>query len=146
MGRPIILYVLFSLIPTSTINVSSEYLEVGFYQTTCPSAKAIVNQTVDEFVSQTPGLGAGLIRMHFHDCFVRVTHPFNYRNVVSHRVLFTSDQTLLLRRSSANLVRNFREPNGNWKGKFAEDMVKMGSIEVLTDSQGEIRKNCRFIN
>ncbi|TVU46895.1 hypothetical protein EJB05_06468, partial [Eragrostis curvula] len=50
---------------------ASQGLQVGFYSTTCPRVEAIVRGEVKKFVYQDAGIGAGLIRMLFHDCFVQ---------------------------------------------------------------------------
>ncbi|XP_078172165.1 peroxidase 2-like [Carex rostrata] len=53
--------------------VSTAFLDFDFYpkQKNCYDAEKIVKDVVEYYVKKDPGLGAGLIRMFFHDCFVR---------------------------------------------------------------------------
>nr|CAD1828321.1 unnamed protein product [Ananas comosus var. bracteatus] len=69
-----------------------------------------------------------------------------YKNVVAHRGLFTSDQTLAASPETAGLVRFYAAERAAWAAKFAAAMVKVGSIEVLSGEEGEIRENCRVVN
>ncbi|MQM13248.1 hypothetical protein Taro_046178 [Colocasia esculenta] len=46
-------------------------LKLGFYQQTCPKAEQIVLDYVKKHISNAPSLAAAILRMHFHDCFVR---------------------------------------------------------------------------
>jgi peroxidase len=69
-----------------------------------------------------------------------------YKNLGTREVLFTSDQTLTSDAATAKMVLdNAADPIG-WMARFAGAMVRMGGIEVLTGTQGEIRKVCGATN
>lgn len=69
-----------------------------------------------------------------------------YSILKHHKGLLTSDQTLSTSPSTAKLVRKNTKHNSEWAMKFAAAMVHMGSIDVLSGTQGEIRRNCRVVN
>jgi peroxidase len=69
-----------------------------------------------------------------------------YVGLKNHQGVLASDQTLLSSASTAGMVKNNARYGSKWEGKFASAMVKMGNIEVITGTQGEIRKNCRLVN
>jgi len=69
-----------------------------------------------------------------------------YVGLTNNLGLFTSDVALLTNATMKALVDSFVSSEATWMSKFAESMVKMGEIEVLTGTQGEIRQNCRVIN
>ncbi|EES00688.1 hypothetical protein BDA96_03G160700 [Sorghum bicolor] len=69
-----------------------------------------------------------------------------YVGLTNNLGLFTSDQALLTNATLKKSVDEFVKSDSKWKSKFAKSMVKMGNIEVLTGTQGEIRLSCRVIN
>ncbi|XP_075667029.1 peroxidase 27-like [Castanea sativa] len=50
---------------------NAQGLKVGFYAKTCPEAEIIVKEVISQTISEAPSLAGPLLRMHFHDCFVR---------------------------------------------------------------------------
>ncbi|XP_021290322.1 cationic peroxidase 1-like [Herrania umbratica] len=52
------------------INMASAQLSSNFYATTCPRALATIKSAVSSAVSKEARMGASLLRLHFHDCFV----------------------------------------------------------------------------
>ncbi|KAG9457254.1 hypothetical protein H6P81_001762 [Aristolochia fimbriata] len=59
------------LVASLLMVVAGGQLMVGFYSSTCPNAENIVSSVVSEAVQKDPTMAAALLRLHYHDCFVR---------------------------------------------------------------------------
>ena len=61
------------------IGAATSELSPDFYNKTCPDALSIIESAVNSAVKSEPRMGASLLRLHFHDCFVNASHaPFFY--------------------------------------------------------------------
>lgn len=65
--------VVFLLLVLGIVNTSvhGQGTRIGFYSSTCSQAESIVKSTVSSHVNSDSSLAPGLLRMHFHDCFVQ---------------------------------------------------------------------------
>lgn len=62
---------LFLSFATAATLVLGQGTRVGFYFTSCPRAESIVQSTVRTHFQSNPKIAPGILRMHFHDCFVQ---------------------------------------------------------------------------
>ncbi|XP_072989537.1 peroxidase 12-like [Typha latifolia] len=92
-------------------------------QKTCPTSGSPNTQVLD---IQTPNI--------FDNKY--------YVNLVNRRGVFTSDQGLFGDSRTKPIVQRFAADQQQFFTKFADAMVKLSQLGVLTGSQGEIRKNC----
>ncbi|KAF9610002.1 hypothetical protein IFM89_019642 [Coptis chinensis] len=54
----------------SLFGMSNAQLNSTFYANSCPNISGIVRGVIQEALRSDPRIGASLIRLHFHDCFV----------------------------------------------------------------------------
>ncbi|XP_062104679.1 peroxidase 27-like [Humulus lupulus] len=52
-------------------SATSQGLKLRFYQRSCPEAENVIKKTTSKYISRVPTLAAPLLRMQFHDCFIR---------------------------------------------------------------------------
>ncbi|XP_058071380.1 peroxidase 27-like [Magnolia sinica] len=88
-------------------SANSQGLQVGFYKKTCPNVEAVIRKTTAEFIQLAPSLAAPLLRMHFHDCFVR-----------------GCDGSVLINSTATNQAEKSAIPNLTLRGFQVIDAVK----------------------
>ncbi|KAI4366839.1 hypothetical protein MLD38_022656 [Melastoma candidum] len=69
-----------------------------------------------------------------------------YVNLVNREGLFTSDQDLYTDSRTREIVTSFASDRTLFFEKFVHAMLKMGQLNVLTGTKGEIRANCSVRN
>ncbi|CAN6201715.1 unnamed protein product [Urochloa humidicola] len=82
-------------------------LEIGYYSKTCPNAEVIVRDQMEKIISAAPSLAGPLLRLHFHDCFVR-----------------GCDASVLLSSTEGNTAERDAKPNKSLRGFGSVDRVK----------------------
>ncbi|XP_009610510.1 peroxidase 15-like [Nicotiana tomentosiformis] len=70
MAPPSSLAVLCILLAIFSFYESNAQLSANFYSTTCPNVSSIVQNVIQQALQSDSRIGASLIRLHFHDCFV----------------------------------------------------------------------------
>jgi peroxidase len=60
-------------------------LKLGYYKKTCPGVENVVKYHVAKAIKANRGAGAALVRLIFHDCFVRVRRAAPQ---LAHRLLY----------------------------------------------------------
>uniref|UniRef100_A0A162A651 peroxidase n=1 Tax=Daucus carota subsp. sativus TaxID=79200 RepID=A0A162A651_DAUCS len=92
------------------VSCAHAQLKMGFYSKSCPKAEKIVQDYVNKHIPNAPSLAATLIRMHFHDCFVRGCDA---------SILLNSTAT-----TSGNQTERFATPNRTVRGFDFIDRIK----------------------
>ncbi|CAK9169956.1 unnamed protein product [Ilex paraguariensis] len=64
------LAVMITVLSVFLLHESNAQLNSTFYSNTCPNVSSIVRGVVQQALQSDPRIGASLIRLHFHDCFV----------------------------------------------------------------------------
>ncbi|EHA8589469.1 Peroxidase 3 [Cocos nucifera] len=86
---------------------ASADLKLDFYDKSCPKAEKIIFDYVKKHIPHAPSLAAPLLRMHFHDCFVR-----------------GCDASVLINSTSKNQAEKAAFPNLSLRGFDFIDRVK----------------------
>ncbi|KAG9455434.1 hypothetical protein H6P81_008338 [Aristolochia fimbriata] len=71
MGLRVKIWAALVVLSLSLVGSMAAELSVGFYRSTCSLAEFVVKDEIRKAFFRDRGTAAGLVRLHFHDCFVR---------------------------------------------------------------------------
>ena len=68
------IHVCFAVMAAAALaGASGQELSADYYADSCPQALATIKLVVGAAIVKEPRMGASLVRLHFHDCFVNVS-------------------------------------------------------------------------
>ncbi|XP_058777824.1 peroxidase 72 [Vicia villosa] len=118
MVNSINFFLLFSLLvfaPFCHCENKGDFLYPQFYDGSCPRVEEIVKSVVSKAVAKEPRMAASLLRLHFHDCFVK-----------------GCDASVLLDSSGTIISEKRSNPNRNSARGF----------EVIEEIKSAVEKEC----
>lgn len=75
-----------------------------YYGMSCPFVEMIVRNVVNQALQKDPTLAAGLLRLHFHDCFVQVKNYLNLFHIFTTLCRLSSSIAIMYR--DVTFIRN----------------------------------------
>uniref|UniRef100_A0A0E0E247 Plant heme peroxidase family profile domain-containing protein n=1 Tax=Oryza meridionalis TaxID=40149 RepID=A0A0E0E247_9ORYZ len=110
------------LVPLVAVLVAAaDQLRVDCYSETCPNVEAIVREEMERVIAAAPSLAGPLLRLHFHDCFVR-----------------GCDASVLLSSTGGNTAERDAKPNKSLRGFGSVERVKARLEAALPPADGDI--------
>lgn len=94
-------------------------LSWAFYKSSCPALESIVKKRIDFYLKQDITQAAGLLRLHFHDCFVQ-----------------GCDGSVLLDGSTSGPSEQDAPPNLSLRAK---------AFEIINDIKRRVDKACKVV-
>ncbi|GAB2298812.1 hypothetical protein Dimus_032890 [Dionaea muscipula] len=132
-------FFLFKLLLVTLVLIGSanaKGLKVGFYRKSCPNAELIVKDIIHDVISVAPSLSGPLLRLHFHDCFVRGCEGSVLLNSSTHQAEKDAPPNLTLRGFQIiDRVKTALE-NACPGVVSCADIVALVARDVVTESQG----------
>ncbi|OVA11154.1 Plant peroxidase [Macleaya cordata] len=99
------------------VNAAFSDLEFHFYRDSCPQAEIVVKRIVAKHFQNDSSIPAGLLRLHFHDCFIR-----------------GCDASVLIDSEGENVAEKEAPPNLSLRG-----------FEIIDDIKQELEKKCKGV-
>ncbi|XP_042480797.1 peroxidase 66-like [Macadamia integrifolia] len=85
-------------------------------------------------------------KVHFDYITPNRLDNFYYLRILYGKGLLYSDQVLLEDPQAREIVARMAFDPDYWNMEFGKAMIRLGRTDVLTGTQGEIRRQCRFVN